>query len=148
MAITSITPVLNVRELPASFAWFEALGWRRGFAWNAGGTIARAADRDEHGEADFGSLCAGEATIFLCRDGQGSRGSVLPRHPGDDRTDGVWMSWWLDSVESLDELFATAVALGYTITMPPTDEPWGVREFHLRHLDGHMFRVSASLSDE
>ena len=27
--------------------------------------------------------------------------------------------------------------------MPPTDEPWGVREFHLRHADGHTFRISA-----
>jgi len=28
--------------------------------------------------------------------------------------------------------------------MPPTDEPWGVREFHLRHPDGHTFRVGAN----
>jgi hypothetical protein len=31
--------------------------------------------------------------------------------------------------------------LGYEVSMPPTDEPWGVREFHLRHPDGHTFRV-------
>jgi hypothetical protein len=31
------------------------------------------------------------------------------------------------------------------ISWPPTDEPWGVREFHLRHPDGHTFRVSAGL---
>jgi len=29
------------------------------------------------------------------------------------------------------------------VSMPPTDEPWGVREFHLRHPDGHIFRVGA-----
>ena len=28
-----------------------------------------------------------------------------------------------------------------------TDEPWGVREFHLRHPDGHMFRVSGGLGE-
>ena len=37
---------------------------------------------------------------------------------------------------------------GMTVTYPPTDEPWGVREFHLRHPDGHMFRVSAGLGSE
>ena len=26
--------------------------------------------------------------------------------------------------------------------MPPTDEPWGVREMHVRHPDGHVFRIS------
>jgi hypothetical protein len=28
----------------------------------------------------------------------------------------------------------------------PTDEPWGVREFHLRHPDGHTFQVSSGLN--
>ena len=28
---------------------------------------------------------------------------------------------------------------------PPTDEPWGVREFHLRHPDGHTFRIGAGM---
>lgn len=145
MAITGITPVLNVGDVPKSLAWFESLGWRRGFTWNEGGMIEGAADRDAHGEAHFGSVCAADAQIFLCRDGQGSRGTILPRWPGDDATDGVWMSWWIDSVRSLEEVHEKAVSLGYTVTMPPTNEPWGVREFHLRHPDGHMFRVSSQL---
>jgi hypothetical protein len=33
------------------------------------------------------------------------------------------------------------------VSWPPTDEPWGVREFHLRHPDRHTFRVSASLNE-
>jgi hypothetical protein len=28
------------------------------------------------------------------------------------------------------------------VTHPPTDEGWGVREMHVRHPDGHVFRVS------
>src|SRR5262245_33323492 len=146
MGIRSVTPVLNVSDIGASFAWFEALGWQRGFSWNEGGLVgegARAPAANEHGPAGFGSVCAGEAQIFLCRGGQGSRGTILPKFPGDDETDGVWMSWWVDSPQSLDEMHTKAVALGYTVTMPPTNEPWGVREFHLRHPDGHMFRVSA-----
>jgi uncharacterized glyoxalase superfamily protein PhnB len=148
VAIKGLTPVLNVRDVPASLAWFEPLGWGRGFTWNDGGSIEGARDRDEHGPAHFGSVCAGDTSIFLCRGGQGSRGTIMPRFPGDDDTDGVWMSWWLDSPASLDALHAKAVELGYVVTMPPRDEPWGVREFHLRHPDGHMFRVSASLACE
>jgi hypothetical protein len=29
--------------------------------------------------------------------------------------------------------------------MPPTDEPWGVREMHIRHPDGHVFRISKGI---
>lgn len=147
MAITGITPILNVRDVPASLAWFESLGWKRGFTWNPGGSIAGGADRNQAGPATFASVVSGEGSgtpqIFLCQDAQGSRGTVMPRFPGDDRTDGVWMSWWLDSPASQEALHQHAVALGYVVTLPPTDRPWGVREFHLRHPDGHMFRVSA-----
>lgn len=155
VAITGITPILNVSHVPTSLAWFESLGWTRGFTHNEGGMIEGAADRDAHGDAGFASVCVlwrapdghgHHAQIFLCADGQGSRGTIMPKFPGDDQTDGVWMSWWVDSVASLDAMHAECVRRGHTVTMPPTNEPWGVREFHLRHPDGHMFRVSAGLS--
>jgi uncharacterized glyoxalase superfamily protein PhnB len=37
---------------------------------------------------------------------------------------------------------------GITVTWPPTDEPWGIREFHIRHPDGHTFRVGAGIEEE
>lgn len=145
MSIRSVTPVLNVSSVPASFAWFEALGWKRGFSWNGNGMIDGAADRNEHGEAGFGSVCSHDAQIFLCNGAQGSRGTLMPRWPGDDETDGVWMSWWMENPADVDALHAAALRHGMTVTMPPTDEPWGVREFHLHHPDGHTFRISAGL---
>jgi hypothetical protein len=30
-------------------------------------------------------------------------------------------------------MHARAIQFGLDVTMPPTDESWGVREFHLRH---------------
>jgi uncharacterized glyoxalase superfamily protein PhnB len=87
------------------------------------------------------------ATIFLCRGAQGSRGTKLPKFPGDDETDGVWMSWWMCSPEEVDALHELAVKNDMTVTHPPTNEPWGVREFHLRHPDGHTFRVGAGLGE-
>ena len=146
MPIQSITPILNVSDIGQSFVWFEALGWRRGFSWNPGGFIGsglQALATNLHGPATFGSVCSGEVEIFLCCGAQGSRGTIAPRFPGDDQTDGVWMSWWMESVAEVDELHARAIQGGMLVTHPPTNEPWGVREFHLRHPDGHMFRVSA-----
>jgi len=67
---------------------------------------------------------------------------------GDDETGGVWMSWWLESPAAVDDAYKLALEHGMTVTMPPTDEPWNVREFHLRHTDGHTFRVSAGLEEE
>jgi uncharacterized glyoxalase superfamily protein PhnB len=108
--------------VPASLDWFEALGWERGFAWDDEGGM-RSSD------PTFASIQSGDAEIFLCLDGQGARG--------------MWMSWFLSSLGELEAVHARAVELGYEISMEPTDESWGMREFHLRHPDGHVFRVSA-----
>ena len=51
------------------------------------------------------------------------------------------------SPAEVDALHAVATEKGFIVTYPPTDEPWGVREFHLRHPDGHMFRVSAGTGE-
>jgi uncharacterized glyoxalase superfamily protein PhnB len=53
------------------------------------------------------------------------------------------MSWFLDGLEDVDRMHTRAVELGLDVSMAPTDEPWGVREFHLRHPDGHTVRVGA-----
>jgi uncharacterized glyoxalase superfamily protein PhnB len=121
--LTHLTPVLNVSDVPACLDWFEALGWERGFAWDDEGGMRSS-------EPTFASIQAGDdAEIFLCFDGQGARP--------------VWMSWFLSSREELEATYALALELGYEIAMEPTDEEWGMREFHLRHPDGHTFRVSA-----
>lgn len=137
MPVQNVTPILNVSSITESIAWFAKLGWRQGFVWCDQG----------HKEPSFGSVCSEKAEIFLCRGGQGSRGAVMPKFPGDDAIDGVWMSWWMASPAEVDALHQTALGLGMTVTYPPTNEPWDVREFHLRHPDGHTFRVSAGLSE-
>ena len=134
MNVDHLTPILNVSDLAASFAWFEQVGWKKLWAYGERPT--------------FGAVGCGECEIFLCQHGQGSRGGPLPRHAGDDDTGGVWMSWWLDSPADVDAAHAAAVQQGLTVTWPPTDEPWGVREFHLRHPDGHTFRISAGICEE
>ena len=50
------------------------------------------------------------------------------------------MSIWVDDV---DAIHRHCLEQGIEITWPPTDEPWGVREMHVRHPDGHVLRISA-----
>lgn len=135
MNITAVTPILNVSDLDASFAWFAQLGWHKGWDWGE--------------PASFGAVFVGDdIQLFLCLDAQGGRGRGDNDRTfgagGDERADrGVWMSVFLDDVDALHERCASA---GLDVTFPPTDMPWGVREMHVRHPDGHVFRLSQSLA--
>jgi uncharacterized glyoxalase superfamily protein PhnB len=135
--VRGVTPILNVSDIEASIEWFEKVGWHPRWTWNG--------DFGAEGRATFAAVASDQAEIFLCRDGQGSRGGKVPQFPGDDETDGVWMTWWLETPADVDAAHASAREHGLEVIWPPTDEPWGVREFHLRHPDGHTFRVSSGL---
>ena len=133
MKVVHLTPILNVSNIEESFAWFEKLGWKKGWDWGD--------------PPNFGGVCSGQQEIFLCLNAQGSRGGSVPRHVWDDDTGGVWMSWFLETPADVDAAYQLALQNDLTVTMPPTDEPWGVREFHLRHPDGHTFRVGAGTEE-
>ena len=139
MQVKGVTPILNVSDVEASLVWFEKLGWRT--RWKLNG------DSEADGPATFAAVHSEGGDIFLCKNGQGSQGTRRPQFPGDDDTDGVWMSWWLDTPADVDAAHALALEHGMDVTWPPTDEAWGVREFHLRHPDGHTFRVSSGLPE-
>ena len=135
MNAKALTPILNVSDLPASFAWFEKWGWKKCWDWGSPPT--------------FGAVGAGECEIFLCKDAQGGRGKGSNRTTfsgqEDDSLDkGVWMSVW---VEDVDEAHRQCQAAGLDITFRPTNMPWCVREMHLRHPDGHVFRVGKGFEE-
>ena|SRR5690348_4656485 len=138
MPVHSVTPILNVSDVEASVDWFGKLGWRPGFLWKDDGDPV----------VSFGSVCSDKAEIFLCLNAQGSRGTNAAGSSGDGGGGGAWMSWWVDSPEEVDAIHASAMKQGLAVTWPPTNEPWGVREFHLRHPDGHTFRVSAGIGEK
>ncbi len=129
MIAHGLTPILNVSDFRASVEWFEKLGWRRGFEWG-----------DPIG---FGAVCSGKCEIFLCVGGQGGRGkgatkSTFGEENGQCADKGVWMSVWVDDVDAIHKV---CLENGIEIMWPPTDMPWGVREMHIRHPDGHVFRI-------
>ncbi len=133
MLAKGLTPILNVSNIRESFAWFEKLGWKKAWDWGD--------------PPSFGCVCSGACEIFLCENGQGGRGKgdvKLTFGPGGDESadKGVWMSIWVDDAGAVHQHCVTQCL---EVTWPPTDMPWGVREVHVRHPDGHVFRISQSL---
>ena len=126
MLANKLTPILNVSNLAESFVWFEDLGWTKTWEWGE--------------PPSLGVVCSGECEIFLSQNAQGGRGKSAASDTSEyDTADlGVWMSVCVDDVDAVHDL---CVIKGLDVTMPPTDKPWGVREMHLRHPDGHLFRI-------
>ena len=123
MNVEIVIPILNVSSMSASFDWFAKLGWNKLWEWGE--------------PPNFGAVGNGSSEIFLCLDGQGGRDAG-----------GMWMGWFLASPAEVDAAYELAVSQGMTVTQPPTDFPWSMREFHVRHPDGHTFRIGASTEDE
>lgn len=119
MIAHGLNPILNVSDIRQSFAWFAKLGWEKSWDWGT--------------PPDFGAVCSGVCTIFLCLDDQGGRGSGA-----------AWMSIW---VEDVDAVHRECLAQGIEVIWPPTDMPWNVREMHIRHPDGHVFRIGRGLEE-
>lgn len=133
MLAKGLTPILNVSNFTQSVQWFEKLGWTSSWDWGT--------------PPHFGGVCSGDCEIFLCQGAQGGTGrSSVARTFGPDGSDsadkGVWMSIW---VEDVDAVHRHCLEQGLEVTWPPTDMPWNVREMHLRHPDGHVFRISRGI---
>jgi catechol 2,3-dioxygenase-like lactoylglutathione lyase family enzyme len=134
MLVKALTPILNVSNIEKSFEWFEKLGWEKGWAW---GDPVR-----------FGGVCSGGVEIFLCHNAQGGRGkgsasTTFGQGENEVSDKGVWMTLWVDDV---DEIYRHCLAQHIEITWSPTDMPWNVREMHVRHPDGHVFRISCAIA--
>ena len=135
MQAKRLTPILNVSNIEESFEWFEKLGWKKAWDWGD--------------PPDFGGVCSGDCEIFLCQNGQGGRGKGAGTTfgpEGDQTTDkGVWLCILVDDV---DAVYQHCLAQEIEVTWPPTDTPWHLREMHVRHPDGHVFRIGTHLDDD
>lgn len=136
-----VTPILNVSDVPASVRWFEALGWKRSYMFNAGGMLADGVDTNEAGPAIFACLRHGWGQIFLSLDSEGLRGG-RPAAPGSgDDVGATWEVWWMQSAAAVDAMHQKALALGATVISPPEVKPWQQYELRIAHPEGHVFRV-------
>ena len=134
METKHLTPILNVSSVDDSVRWFAKLGWKTSFTWGE--------------PTSFGGVVNGDVEIFMCLDGQGSRGkgnnTATFGTQGDESADkGVWIALWVDNV---DDVYKECIDNDIEVTFIPTDMPWNVREMHMRHPDGHVFRVSHAIN--
>ncbi len=133
MDVYGLTPILNVSDLAESFAWFDALGWRKRWEWGD--------------PPDFGAVGNTQCEIFLCQDCQGGRRARSAQR-ADREGVGTWLCWMVGSPADVDAAYAAALAHGFAVTQPPTDEPWNLRECHVEHPDGHTFRIGSPIGGE
>lgn len=127
VGFTYSTPILCVNDLAASLVHYvEVLGFLVQWKWSAEQAF------DEAAAPTFACVQRGEVALFLCHQGQGQPGA--------------WLSLHLASLEDVAAIHAELVAAGATISEPPADRPWGMREMHVQDLDGNTFRIGAPLS--
>ncbi|MEY9854637.1 putative glyoxalase superfamily protein PhnB [Catenulispora sp. GAS73] len=50
-------------------------------------------------------------------------------------------------VPDVDRHFARASAAGAVVEQPPTDKPWGLRQYLVRDLEGHLWEFTRHLRD-
>ena len=104
--------VLAVRDLALSTRYYtEVLGFQRD-------------PIDAHG---WSFLSRGAVRLML--------GECVDERPASELANHSYFAYW--NVEGIDDLYREFAANGALLTSPPTDKPWGLREFHLTTPDGH-----------
>jgi hypothetical protein len=134
MPVHGVTPILNVSSFDESVEWFEKWGWKKLWDWGE--------------PPSFGAVSSGRAEIFLCREGQGGKGKADHQPQNSFResaTKGMWMSVWVDDV---DAAYRQCKENGIDILLEPTDMDWNVREMHIQHPDGLVFRVGRGIEEK
>jgi uncharacterized glyoxalase superfamily protein PhnB len=77
---------------------------------------------------DFGAVRLGQVEIFFCVGAQG--------HPG---------TWLCIMVDDVDSYFERITRLGAEVIFGPVNEPWGLREIHVRDLNQHVIRFGSGI---
>jgi catechol 2,3-dioxygenase-like lactoylglutathione lyase family enzyme len=111
-------PIFNVRDLKASQHYYRDA---LGFKvdW-------------EHGEPpDFGAVSRSDVILFMCQRCQSAPGA--------------WLFTFTRDVDRLHEEFTRRKAI---IQMPPTNQPWGLREMQVADPDGNVLRFASPVEHD
>jgi catechol 2,3-dioxygenase-like lactoylglutathione lyase family enzyme len=88
-------------------------------------------DWDYGDPPDFGSVSRSDVVLFMCQNCQGARGS--------------WVFTFTRDVDKLHKEFVGRKAI---IQMPPTNQPWGLREMQVADPDGNVLRFAAPIEHD
>lgn len=115
--ISSIAPILPVRDLSRSLSFYEQLGFTTEFLWQEPPTYA--------------VLTANEANLHL---------SLLAPQHRDRKVRSVLYLF----VQDVDQMYESCQAAGLAIEVELGDRDYGMRDFELLDPDGHLLTFGES----
>jgi uncharacterized glyoxalase superfamily protein PhnB len=122
LEITDVSPGITANDLMKSLAWYtDVVGFTVEERWMRGGVLAGV------------SLRAGRATFMLGQDDW---------KKGRDRLKGAGFRLYCETSQDIDALAKGIVARGGVLDQPPTDQPWGMRDFALTDPDGFKITIA------
>jgi lactoylglutathione lyase len=117
----SVQLSLTAHDLSRSIAWYrDVLGFIVDYT------------ADDNGKPKSAGIRSGCSRIFLNQDDGGR---------GWERVKGEGFAITFDTAQDVDALAAAIKARGGTLTMEPTDMPWGVRMLRLVDPDGYRLGI-------
>src|SRR5581483_10419507 len=110
LAAEFLTPILRVRDFREAVEYYTK-------------TLLFELKWEWGQPASFGCVSKGKAEIFFCWNGQGRPGM-----------------WLCCPVVDVDEYYERIKGRGAEVIYGPKDEPWGLREIHVRDPNEHVIR--------
>ncbi len=127
LRIKAVMPSLTVDDVEASGAWYRDV---------VGFTVAE--EMRSEGRLTGVVLKAGDAALLLAQD---------DFKKGRDRDKGVGFRLYCTTRQDVDRLAAEIVERGGELSHPPTDQPWGARDFALVDPDGFAISISTGIEE-
>jgi len=117
---------MTANDLAKTVAWYrDVLGFTVDYV------------REQDGKPASAGIRSGAARIFLNQDDGGR---------GWERVKGEGFAITFDTAQDVDALAAAIKSRGWTLTMEPSDMPWGVRMLRLVDPDGYRLAIWRPLS--
>ena len=123
LKMSEVSPALTVNDLNRSLAWYrDVLGFKTDERWEQDGKLMGV------------SLKAGGVTLMIAQDDW---------KKGRDRKKGEGFRLYYETKQNVDALAKKIEARGGKLDSPPTDQPWGTRDFALTDPDGFKITIGA-----
>jgi uncharacterized glyoxalase superfamily protein PhnB len=121
LAMTDASPSFTVNDLEKSLAWYRnVVGFAIDEKWERDGKLMGV------------SLQAGDVTFMIGQDDW---------QKGRDRRKGEAFRIYCGTKQDVDAIAAAIQARGGMLDTPPTDQPWGSRDFSMTDPDGFKITI-------
>jgi uncharacterized glyoxalase superfamily protein PhnB len=123
LKMNEVSPAFTVNDLQKSLAWYrDVLGFALDERWEQDGKLMGV------------SLRAGGASFMIAQDDW---------KKGRDRKKGEGFRLYCGTTQDVDAIANRIEARGGKLDYPPTDQPWGTRDFGLTDPDGFKITIGA-----